>query len=121
MQSFKLRILSIPNYICQMKQILLFGAGKSATVLIDYLLSHAEKENWTLVVADANLQLAQDKIKDSTYGRAVSFDARDESSRQDYIKQSDIVISMLPPVLHLEVAKDCIQFSKHRSEEHTSE
>jgi hypothetical protein len=29
-----------------MKNILLFGAGKSATVLIDYLLSNAEKEDW---------------------------------------------------------------------------
>jgi hypothetical protein len=31
-----------------MKKVLLFGAGKSATVLIDYLLENAEKENWQL-------------------------------------------------------------------------
>ena len=31
-----------------MKQILLFGTGKSATVLIDYLLENAITENWKI-------------------------------------------------------------------------
>lgn len=96
-----------------MKQVLLFGAGKSSTVLIDYLLSHAKTENWELVVADANLQLAQDKIKGSPAGRAVSFDVLDKEKRQAFTRQCAIVISMLPPALHREVAKDCLRFSKH--------
>lgn len=96
-----------------MKQVLLFGAGKSATVLIDYLLSHAKKEQWELVVVDADLQLARAKINDSPFGRAASFDILDKDKRAGYIQQSDIVISMLPPALHREIAKDCIRFSKH--------
>jgi saccharopine dehydrogenase-like NADP-dependent oxidoreductase len=96
-----------------MKQVLLFGAGKSATVLIDYLLSHAKKENWRLTLVDANLQLATDKLNGSPFGKAISFDVLDKNQREEFIKQSDLVISMLPPALHLEVAKDCIQFSKH--------
>jgi saccharopine dehydrogenase-like NADP-dependent oxidoreductase len=96
-----------------MKQILLFGAGKSATVLIDYLLSHAAKENWKLVVADANYELASAKIKGSIHGQAISFDVLDNAKREDHIRQSDLVISMLPPALHREVARDCIRFSKH--------
>jgi saccharopine dehydrogenase (NADP+, L-glutamate forming) len=96
-----------------MKKVLLFGAGKSATVLIDYLLSNARQCQWKLTVVDANLQLARDKIKDSVYGHAASFDVMDHNSRHAFIQQSDIVISMLPPVLHLEVAKDCLYFSKH--------
>src|SRR5688572_15270536 len=96
-----------------MKQILLFGAGKSATVLIDYLISHAKNELWHLVVADANLQLATDKIKGSPYAKAVSFDVMDSEKRSEYIRESAVVISMLPPSLHYEVAKDCIQYSKH--------
>lgn len=91
----------------------MFGAGKSATVLIDYLLSHAKAENWKLVVADANLQLALDKINNSAYGSAVSFDIRDDEKRGNHISGSDIVISMLPPALHDEVAGDCLKFSKH--------
>lgn len=95
-----------------MKKILLFGAGKSATVLIDYLLQHAGEENWKLVVADANLQLALEKINHSPFGEAVSFDIRDANKRTEYISESDLVISMLPPVLHNTVAKDCLQLGK---------
>jgi saccharopine dehydrogenase-like NADP-dependent oxidoreductase len=96
-----------------MKKVLLFGAGKSATVLIDYLLSNARQCQWKLTVVDANLQLVKDKLKDSVYGQAASFDVMDHNSRHAFILQSDIVISMLPPVLHREVAKDCLLFSKH--------
>jgi len=96
-----------------MKKILLFGAGKSATVLIDYLLSNARQCQWKLTVVDANLQLVKDKLKDSVCGQAASFDVMDTNSRHSFIQQSDIVISMLPPVLHREVAKDCLHFSKH--------
>ncbi|HEX2846282.1 MAG TPA: saccharopine dehydrogenase C-terminal domain-containing protein [Chitinophagaceae bacterium] len=95
-----------------MKKILLFGAGKSATVLIDYLLQHAGAENWKLVVADANLQLALEKINHSPSGEAVSFDIRDAGKRSQYISEADLVISMLPPVLHNTVAKDCLQLGK---------
>ena len=96
-----------------MKQILLFGAGKSATVLIDYLLANAHDEKWKLIVADANLQLALDKINNSSFGTAVSLDIMDADNRERYISKADIVISMLPPALHSKVAKDCIHFSKH--------
>lgn len=102
------------NYdICFMKQILLFGAGKSATILIEYLLSESGNEKWKLVVADANLQLALSKINNHPAGEAVSFDINDENQRVAHIQQADLVISMLPPTLHFEVAKDCLRFSKH--------
>jgi saccharopine dehydrogenase-like NADP-dependent oxidoreductase len=96
-----------------MKEILLFGAGKSATVLIDYLLDLASREEWRLTVADANLELAQSKIGTSTYGKAVSFDIRNEPERSACIGKADIVLSLLPPALHLLVAQDCILFKKN--------
>jgi saccharopine dehydrogenase-like NADP-dependent oxidoreductase len=99
--------------ICRMKQILLFGAGKSATVLINYLLANASKENWIVTVADANLEMVQEKLNNSPSGKAVSFDITDDTKRRSFINSSDIVISMLPPSLHGKVAKDCLQFSKH--------
>ncbi|WP_396171569.1 saccharopine dehydrogenase family protein, partial [Flavobacterium sp.] len=37
----------------------------------------------------------------------------DVSQRQDAIQKADIVISMLPAHLHIEVAKDCIAYKKH--------
>ena len=96
-----------------MKQILLFGAGKSATVLIDYLLSNAEKEIWKVIVVDANLENTEKKIGDSMFGDAVSFDISNEEMRAGYISNADIVISLMPPALHFLIAKDCIRFSKN--------
>ncbi len=97
-----------------MKTVLLFGAGKSATVLIDYLLENAVKENWNLVVVDANLSLVQTKIGSSPRAAALAFDIKEDSNeRGNAIREADVVISLLPPVLHIEVAKDCVRLGKH--------
>ena len=96
-----------------MKNILLFGAGKSATILIDYLLSNAAKEDWKLTVVDADINLAHSKIGISPYGKAVSFDINDETDRKSFIDGSSLVISLLPPTLHTIVAKSCIELNKH--------
>jgi saccharopine dehydrogenase-like NADP-dependent oxidoreductase len=96
-----------------MKNILLFGAGKSATVLIDYLLKNAEKEQWHLMLADANRSMSQEKIGGSVFGTAVTIDISNEEDRKALIMEADIVISLLPPAYHIIVAKDCIAFSKN--------
>ncbi len=99
--------------ICWMKQILLFGAGKSATVLIDYLLENAITENWKVIVADADLELARSKTGTTKVAEAVSIDIRDDHQRSSYIRRADIVISLLPPSLHIEVARDCVKHHKN--------
>lgn len=96
-----------------MKTILLFGAGKSATVLIDYLLENASVENWKVVVVDANLKLAQSKIGGNERAMALSFDINDTEERIKHIRHSDIVISLLPPDLHIKVAESCIEAKKN--------
>jgi len=96
-----------------MKNILLFGAGKSATSLIDYLIENAGKENWEITIADADLQLAQSKAGAYSFTKAVSFDINDEKERVKHVKHSHLVISMLPASLHNIVAKDCVRFKKH--------
>jgi len=95
-----------------MKKILLLGAGKSATVLIDYLLANAKKENWQLTLVDADLQLARSKIGQSSFGVPLSFDIKNDAERKKNIEQSDIVISLLPPALHYIVAQDCVDLKK---------
>jgi len=96
-----------------MKQVLLFGAGKSATVLIDYLLQNAGRENWQLTVVDADLANAQSKVGHSAFGRAVSFDISNAEQRSFYINGADIVISLMPPAFHFLIAKDCIEHKKN--------
>jgi saccharopine dehydrogenase-like NADP-dependent oxidoreductase len=96
-----------------MKTILLFGAGKSATVLIDYLLENAAAENWKIIVVDADIQLVKSKIGNAQAATALSFDIRNDTQRTNCIATADIVISLLPPALHILVAKDCIVNQKN--------
>jgi saccharopine dehydrogenase (NADP+, L-glutamate forming) len=92
--------------------ILLFGAGKSATCLIDYLGKCSDEKKWNFIVCDSNLSLAESKTKNYSSAKAVSFDVTDEEKRKEFISKSNLVISMLPPALHFLVARDCIEFSK---------
>ena len=96
-----------------MKQVLVFGAGKSATVLIEYLLNEAEMQNWFVTVVDADLLMARSKTANHNRGHAVSFDINNEVDRRKELAKADIVISMLPPHLHILVAKDCILYKKN--------
>lgn len=96
-----------------MKNILLFGAGKSTTVLIDYLLAHSEVEKWELTVVDEDLNLAKSKASGHPNARVSAFDIKNDEERKQIIDKADIVISMLPPTLHLLVARDCIQCKKN--------
>ena len=97
----------------ELKRILLFGAGKSATSLIDYLIQNLSTHQWELIVADGNLKLAQDKIGNAEGTFAVGVDVQNDSQRNVLIQGADIVISMLPPALHFLVAKDCVEFGKN--------
>jgi len=84
------------------------GAGKSATVLIEFLLSQAPQFSWKVQVADANLSAAKLKIGTSMWGEGVKLDVTEDASRRELIGQADLVISLLPPQLHILVARDCL-------------
>ncbi|MGN6531127.1 MAG: saccharopine dehydrogenase C-terminal domain-containing protein [Ginsengibacter sp.] len=96
-----------------MKTILLFGAGKSATSLIEYLGKTCNENDWKLFICDANLFLAQSKTKNFRSAEAISFDVSNDEKRHQYVAKADLVISMLPPALHFMVATDCVAFSKN--------
>ena len=96
-----------------MRQILLFGAGKSSTALITYFLQNAKAENWQLTVADANESTIREKIGDSPYAQAVALDITDTGGRSTLIEKADIVISLLPASLHYLVAIDCLRRKKN--------
>ena len=96
-----------------MKKILLFGAGKSATSLIRFLIDRTAREGWQLIVAENNLSLAESKIGRATNARAVQLDVSDETARDALVADSDIVISLLPPSLHFRVAQSCVKNRRH--------
>lgn len=95
-----------------MRKILIIGAGRSASSLIKYLLDKSEAENLLLTIADLSEALANKKTGNHKNARAISFDVCNDEQRKQEIQQADIVISMLPAHLHIEVAKDCIFYKK---------
>ncbi|WPO80440.1 saccharopine dehydrogenase family protein [Flavobacterium sp. KACC 22761] len=96
-----------------MRSILIFGAGRSASSLIRYLLSKSESENLHLVVADLSLALAEKKTQKHPNATPIALDIFNAEERKSAIEKASIVISMLPAHLHIEIAKDCLQFKKH--------
>jgi len=93
-------------------EILIIGAGKSATVLIQYLQKQAVENNWYIVLADSDVKVAEAKWKQAPNGHAVGVDINLATERQSLIQKATVVISMLPPTLHFIVAQDCLNFSK---------
>ncbi len=96
-----------------MRNVLIIGAGRSASSLIKYLLDKSEAEQLHLTIGDISVELALKKINNHKNATAIALDIFDESQRKREIKKADIVISMLPAHLHIEVAKDCIYHKKH--------
>ncbi len=96
-----------------MKTILLFGAGKSATVLIDYLIAESAANKWKFIIADANKEQILAKTKHSNFAEAIDLDINDDEKRAALIEKAHVVISMMPPALHFMIAKDCVEYRKH--------
>ena len=91
-----------------MQRILVVGAGRSASTLIQYLLDFSEENDWLITVADFDLELAKKKVNNHTNAKAISFDVFDEEQRNDGIRNADIVVSMLPASMHILLAEDCV-------------
>jgi saccharopine dehydrogenase (NADP+, L-glutamate forming) len=96
-----------------MKRILILGAGRSSSSLIRYVLDNARACEWSLVVGDASVEMAQQKIGNSEHGEAVRFDINDAEGGREIVAASDIVISLLPPHFHPLVALRCLDAGKH--------
>lgn len=94
-----------------MKYILVFGAGKSSSSLIDYLVKEAAANNWYITVAD--ISPLQTLLPPGNPAHTVAFLPDNETERHLLIASADIVISLLPPALHVLIANDCLRYKKN--------
>ncbi len=99
--------------IFTMNNILVIGAGRSSSALINYVLDQAKKYAWFVTVADFDPALAEAKVNNHPNGRGTWLDVTKVNDRRELIERADIVVSLLPAHLHLEVAQDCIRLKKH--------
>ncbi len=79
-----------------MRNILIIGAGRSASSLIRYLLDKAVNENLHITIGDFSAELAERKIDGHPNATAIELNIFNESARRAEIQKADIVISMLP-------------------------
>lgn len=96
-----------------MRELLIIGAGRSASSLINYLLDKSTSENLNITIGDQSIQAAQKFTEGHPNARAIMLDVFNEKDRRAAVQSADLVISMLPARFHIEVAKDCLEFGKH--------
>ena len=96
-----------------MRKILVVGAGKSTSVLIEYLLQKSEAEDLEITIGDLVHENAQKIAGKHARAKAVSLDIFKKDEREQAVQAADIVISMLPARFHIEVARDCVRYNKN--------
>ncbi len=96
-----------------MKIILVIGAGRSSSSLIQYLLDHSTAEKWQVRVGDVDEKNAALRVGSHINGTAFKFDILNDAQREKEISDASLVVSMLPAFMHGAVAKDCVRLGKH--------
>jgi saccharopine dehydrogenase-like NADP-dependent oxidoreductase len=94
-------------------RILILGAGRSSAHLIQYLLEHSQSLGIHVRVGDAALALASEKVKGHHNGSVFQFSADDQFVLEEEMAHADMVISMLPAMMHPMIARICLRLHKH--------
>jgi saccharopine dehydrogenase-like NADP-dependent oxidoreductase len=93
-----------------MKNVLVLGAGLVSKPGVTYLL---KQKNIFVTVASRTVSKAENLIKGFTNGKAIQLNVENEDELAQLIKSNDIIVSLLPWVHHLKVAKLCLKHNKH--------
>lgn len=92
------------------KKVLILGAGLVSRPLVRYLLNLPEVE---IIVATRTVKKAEELIAGHPRGRAVSLFVEDELALHRLVAEADVVVSLLPYVYHIAVARHCLDLKKH--------
>jgi saccharopine dehydrogenase (NAD+, L-glutamate forming) len=97
-----------------MRKILIIGAGKSSSYLVEYLISKSKAEQLHITIGDLHPGAVKKLIpQGDTNVTVIKLDIFNDVARGEAIEKATIVISMLPARFHAEVAKDCLRYGKH--------
>ncbi|NDV41757.1 saccharopine dehydrogenase family protein [Flagellimonas sediminis] len=95
------------------RTILVIGAGKSTSYLLDYLLKKSKEENLQIHIGDLKPELIPSEIAKHPNCTVFTLDIFNDEARKKAVEEASIVVSMLPASLHIKVAEDCLLFKKH--------
>ncbi len=92
-----------------MKKVAIIGAGKMTKPLVDYFI---DKYNYQVFLVNRTVPTAEKIINGRKLGTAVRWSAGEPEALDKVISKSDIVISMVPKPIHINVAKSCLRCNK---------
>ncbi|MBC7389591.1 MAG: saccharopine dehydrogenase NADP-binding domain-containing protein [Opitutaceae bacterium] len=92
-----------------MQTIVVLGAGKSSYYLINYLSKRAVELNYNLIIADAVIA----NLKETSNIQTIQTDLGNVKNLKEMVNKAHIVVSLLPPFLHIKVAELCLELNKH--------
>ncbi len=90
-------------------KILVLGSGFVSRPGVTYLL---DQKHLQVTVASLELSEAEKLVKGYDNGVACYVDVQDEAALEKLIQENDIVISLLPWIFHIKVAKLCLKHNK---------
>ncbi|MGA1793870.1 MAG: saccharopine dehydrogenase C-terminal domain-containing protein [Thermoplasmatota archaeon] len=93
-----------------MKRVLVLGAGLVAKPLVRYLLDTAGFE---VTVASRTAEKGDRMIAGHRNGSVRRFDISKDLNLKELVKDHDLVVSLLPYIHHVEVARTAIETGKH--------
>ncbi|MBL7149745.1 MAG: saccharopine dehydrogenase NADP-binding domain-containing protein, partial [Candidatus Cloacimonetes bacterium] len=88
------------------KKVTIFGAGLVVKPMVDYLAKHG----FDIVIASRTLSKAEKLAAPHKNATTKQFLSDDEQAMEEFVKSSDLVVSLLPATYHVKVAKKCIEF-----------
>ena len=92
------------------KTITIVGAGLMVKPIVDYFI---EKKAYRIFLLDQYVEKAISIKANRPECTALEWQNNDTDQLDDVIKKSDIVISMVPKVVHVIVARSCLKYKKN--------
>jgi len=91
------------------KQVAILGAGMVSKPLVDYLMDRA---GYRVLMATRTVAKAEAIIAERPNGRALAWTADNLGVLEGIVGEADLVVSMIPPSLHVPVAEACLRNGK---------
>jgi saccharopine dehydrogenase-like NADP-dependent oxidoreductase len=89
-----------------MTKVAVLGAGMVAKPAVDYLIDRCGYE---VIVTSLNISEAQRLVRDRPSGTAMEWSIDQRLRLEEIVRSVDLVLSLIPPNLHLPVAKSCLK------------
>ena len=93
-----------------MRKVAILGAGLVVRPLAHYLMDDCRLD---VVIATRTKSRAESIIGDRDNGRALAWVSAQLEELDGLVREVDLVVSMLPPTMHIPVAKACLRHRKH--------